>query len=362
MSHYEERLERDLQRIHTEVHEIGVTVATAVEQATTSVLTGDRALAASTILGDLPVNRRIRRLDRACHTFVVRHLPSAGQLRFVSSVMRLSIALERIGDYAATIAREGNQLASPPPETVSRDMQLLSDQALDMLRQAIQSFDEDNADLARGTKGMAGQVDAIFARTFDDLIREGSEGSHSVRELFAMLVILNRLERVSDQAKNLCEEAIFTATGETKEPKVYRVLFVDERDDSLTHLAVAYARRAFPEGGHFDSAGLHPAAAIAPAFLRQLDDSGYSVSGLAPELLDTRPLHLDHYHVLVGINCDLFAHLPEVPFHSVCLRWDVDPAAGDPASDSPEALAAAQRRLAGEIRGLMETLRGEEPA
>ena len=70
------------------------------------------------VLGDLVVNRRVRKLDSKCHAFVARHLPSAGHLRFVSSVLRLSIALERVGDYAVIIARELAQLESPPPQQV----------------------------------------------------------------------------------------------------------------------------------------------------------------------------------------------------------------------------------------------------
>ena len=69
-----------------------------------ALLTRDRELAAEVILGDLPINREVRAIDALCHAFVARHLPSAGHLRFVSSVLRLNVELERIGDYAVTIA------------------------------------------------------------------------------------------------------------------------------------------------------------------------------------------------------------------------------------------------------------------
>ena len=44
----------------------------------------------------------------------------------------------------------------------------------------------------------------------------------------ALLSALNHLERISDQAKNICEETLFTITGETKAPKVYKILFLDQ--------------------------------------------------------------------------------------------------------------------------------------
>ena len=118
MTHYEERLEQDLAAIRERVRDITQRVDVALAHATKALITGDRGLANETILGDLVINRRVRKLDGRCHAFVARHLPSAGHLRFVSAVMRLSIALERIGDYAVVIARELGQLDQEPSETL----------------------------------------------------------------------------------------------------------------------------------------------------------------------------------------------------------------------------------------------------
>ena len=69
-----------------------------------ALLTLDRDLAYATVLGDKPINREIRELDRLCHAFVARHLPSAGHLRFVSSVLRLTW---RWSGSATTPSRSG---------------------------------------------------------------------------------------------------------------------------------------------------------------------------------------------------------------------------------------------------------------
>ena len=110
MTHYEERLEEDLAHLREGVVAVGEKVQHAMEHAVRALLQGDRELAYATVLGDLPINRDVRALDRQCHVFVARHLPSSGHLRFVSSVMRLNVALERIGDYAVAISREAVQL------------------------------------------------------------------------------------------------------------------------------------------------------------------------------------------------------------------------------------------------------------
>ena len=57
----------------------------------------DNELAYLTVLGDNPINRNSRKLDSLCHAFIARHLPSAGHLRLMSSIVRVNVALERIG-------------------------------------------------------------------------------------------------------------------------------------------------------------------------------------------------------------------------------------------------------------------------
>ena len=95
MTHYEERLEADLTTLRSLVAEVSDDVEKALENAVHAVLNLNRPLAYRTVLGDLPINRKVRNIDRLCHAFVARHLPSAGHLRYVSAVLRLAVSIER---------------------------------------------------------------------------------------------------------------------------------------------------------------------------------------------------------------------------------------------------------------------------
>jgi phosphate transport system protein len=106
MTHYEQRLERDLSRIKQHLASLAESIEAAVEDAVHALLTGNGKLANTTVLGDQSINRASRALDRMCHGFIALHLPSAGHLRLVSSIIRGNLSLERIGDYAVTICRE----------------------------------------------------------------------------------------------------------------------------------------------------------------------------------------------------------------------------------------------------------------
>lgn len=361
MSHYQERLERDLAKIRHEIGDVGRKVGEAVHEAVHALLTGNRVLANETALGDHPINRQVQRLDGACHAFVARHLPSAGHLRFISSVLRLNVQLERIGDYAVHIARQAARLRGKPPAPVARDVEMLSSQAERVLEQALESFLASNAELARGTAGMADQVNASFAKVWRDLLEEGKQGSHPLEELFAYLEVFERLSRVSDQAKNLCEETIFSAVGEIKAPKVYGVLFVDQKDDFVTQMAVAFARKAFPRSGRYTSAGLEPASEVDPRCARYLDEHGYEVADLEPASLDATYEELASHHVIVSFAGDLVERGIEIPFHTALVEWEAAPLPGDAAPErAAELLAAVHREIGHRIRELMELLRGEE--
>ncbi|MGW8180493.1 MAG: phosphate signaling complex PhoU family protein [bacterium] len=127
MSKYEERLEADLSVIKNEVQKVGSLAETAVEGAVKSILTWNHQLAYETILRDQVINRAVKGLDNLCHAFVVRHSPTAGHLRFVSSVIRINIALERVGDYAVTVCREMARLSTKPPQSVTSDLEISVD-------------------------------------------------------------------------------------------------------------------------------------------------------------------------------------------------------------------------------------------
>jgi phosphate transport system protein len=362
MTHYEERLQHDLEGIRERVRDLAARVDTALGHAVRALLTGDKDLANDVILGDLVVNRRVRKLDGRCHAFVARHLPSAGHLRFVSSVMRLSVALERIGDYAVVIARELGRLDDRPPKPIESDLEMVSGQVRAMLQQAARAFDEGNAEMARGTLAVGHTIDVTLRRVFADLVAQGEAGSRSINDLFALGGALNRLSRAADQAENICEETIFVATGQMTKKRLSSVLFVAERDDSLTQLAVAYARKAFGDSNRFESAGWAPAKDLEPRCRLFLESRGLDSYGLEPTTLEALGPELLGFDVIVGLEPDAGDHLPpDLPFRTVVLHWDVGVPPNDLDQDRAEAaLEESFTRLRDEIGRLMDVLRGKE--
>ena len=358
MSHYEERLERDLLNIREQVAEMAGLVETATKNAMHALQTGNNKLASATVLEDHVINRSMRRIDQLCHKFIALHLPSAGPLRMLSSVIRANIELERIGDYAVTIARESLQLSSPPSGPMSRELERVGSETLLMLSQSIKAFNELNPEMAKGTMIMEEQMENDLDIIYSELM--ANDDRDTVKSMLAMFAVFTQLKRVADQAKNLCEETVFAVTGDTKAPKIYNILFVDEDNSCQSQVAEAIARKNFPESGRFISAGRQPAAALNPVMVEFLDGHGVNLAVTAkPNPIDMTPLQLTTQHVIVSLQGPVKSYFEQIPFHTTPLEWDVGPAPESGDEAGIQRMEELYRDMAVQIRDLMEILRGE---
>lgn len=358
MKYLDKRLENDINHIRGRVKNVAELVENAVKDAVHALLTGNNKLAYVTMIGDAPINREIREIDRLCHGFIALHLPGAGQLRFISAVIRIGIGLERIGDYAVTICRGAVQLSKPPEGGLAREMELMSDTSRRMLHQSLLAFYEGNDASAKATTGMADQLDRAFGSVFKRL-EEESGGGRPIEELFSLLTMFNMLERVSDQAKNICEETIFFVTGETKAPKVYRILFLDEDNVCQSQMAEAIATKTYPDVGCYDSAGRQAFGQLDLAMVAFMQSHGFDLQGIEPRQLELTNEELANYHVIVSLQGPVKSYIDKVPFHTAAFEWDVgDIPLGRDEKETNQCFEEIYREIAIQIHDVINTLRG----
>lgn len=349
MLHLEARQEKDLNEIRQQMLVQADMVAKAVENAIHAVQTGNRRLAYATVLGDHPINRHTRDIDRLCHSFIAVHLPSAGPLRLLSAIIRANLEMERMGDYAVTIARESVQMSNPPQGPMARELERVASETLLMLRQSMRAFRELNADLARGTMSIADQIEHNMDMVYEELV-ENSERAQ-IKDNLAIFVIFNQLKRVADQSKNLCEHTVFAATGEQKALKVFNILFLDRDNSRLGPLAAAIASSGYPHSGRYGTAGSAPAGRLDEQLTRFLDERGLPVTERSPRALaDISHHELIDKHLLICLEGGIQDYPIQVPFHTSVLEWDL----GEPAD-----IEGLYRELAPRLRDLLELLRGK---
>lgn len=363
MTHYQERLEKDFEEIQSGLKGVADLVQEQVGEAVSALLGFDHELANQVILRDRIVNRATRNLDRLCHGFIVRHLPVGHHLRYISSVLRLDVALERIGDYAATVCRHSLRCSAPPKGEIARDIEQIAHQSRTCLTEAVLAFQDQNADLARKTLGLTYNMDTVHDNAFEDLVKAAETDAVPVRDLFGYIKALYFLLRVSDQAENIAHETLFAATGEEKEPKVYRILFVDRANDCRALVAEAYARKTFADRGSFSSAGWDPADSIRPEAVPFFEDHGFSLEGLYPKPLPDLMAAPKHFHVVIGLDQKAREMVGELPYKTVFLNWDLGPCPfGEADLDGMERLEGIYREIASRMRDLMLILVGADAA
>jgi phosphate transport system protein len=353
MSLLEKRLENDLTEIRNRLADQAGTVEVAVNNALQALQTGNKTLAYQTVLNDYPINRNMRRIDRLCHRFIAVHLPSGAHLRLLSAAIRVNIELERIGDYAVTISREALQLSSPPTHALGRELDRIASETMLMLRQAIKSFNELNEELARSTKLMSGSMEY----NLDTIYNEIAESSQvkDIKDTIALFVIFTQLKRVADQAKNLCEDAMFAASGSEKPPKEHNILFVDQDNALGSQLAEAIAANNHPDAGHYRSAGAAAADSLNPDLVSFMKERGVNMDNSTPTAFsDLTPHEIADQHVIVDLAGVLGSLLPEIPFHTSVLEWDIAAEGGQGDIDT------MYRTLALNIKDLIDLMHGEE--
>jgi phosphate transport system protein len=357
VTHYEARLEEDLEEIRREVEKVGGWVDENVRDAVISLTRFDRVRANETILRDRAVNKRIDDIDHLAHLFVIKHLPSAGHLRFVSAVMRVTVALERVGDYAVTICRETLQLTGPPPTRVIQDVEVLGQQVQNALKSAIAAFITGDLELAASGIGMAKQVESTYRKTVHDLQGAAAKDKADAPDLFSLLIAIRVLKRASDQAVNICEQTSFAVTGEAREEKRYRILFMDEDNKLLSAMAESFAKEAFPDVGRYLSAGANPAPEFDADFLQFLKGRGVKVEGTPQDLQEVLDQVDRHFHIIVGVGVNPSKYIDDIPFRTVVLEWDAAELHEEVAGlQGKERLQGLYRALSGRVDGLMRTL------
>ena len=361
--HLHERVQHDLDAISRRLRRMSELVLKALEDAIEAVSTRDRKLATTVILVDNRIDYLERHVDRLCQEFLVRHMPVAAQLRYIIAAVKVNAELERIGDYAEAIARRAVTLASYDTLPERDRIFDMARSAFQMLRQAVQAFLDGDHERASRCFELDRQVDATNSAVWTALARsETAETDFTVR--FALLGVLNRIERVADRACNIAEEAIYAHRGEVARhvPRHdVRVLFYDDSNSLRSQIAEAIGRTQAPSHFLFSSAGVHPADALDPGMVRLMTRHGVDVSRQRPKAL-AEVGAVDDFHLVVTMSSLSAAKLPPLPYGGTEIHWDIaDPAETAGTPDEDRAYQAVYDDLETKIQELIESMLGVHP-
>lgn len=362
-SHYEATLQRDIDLIRSKVLEMSNLAEKALKDALRAVVEKNRQAAYSVVLRDQNIDEFEKQIDRLCLEFLVRQQPVAGHLRFVYATIKINAEMERIGDYAESIARQALKIAHLPEVPAVKRFEEIAQFSIPMLRDAVRAFTDQNAELAKSTMVIEEKVDELRNRINAELLGMRQENRIPLESLTPLMTIARRFERVSDQAKNICEEVLYMCTGEYSKHKgteVLRVLFVDEHNACRSQMAEGIANALGQPRLVFASAGLDPKP-VDPATVKFMKEKGIDVSRQTSKAIEQIP-NFDHYQVIIALAKEAQKVFPPPPTKTVSLEWAVQ----DPSkvSGSPEQVKAAYEAtyqyICEHINDLAEAILGDK--
>jgi len=361
-THYEESLERDLNRIREKLRHMVGLAARSLDDSLDAFFTANRPKAYLVVLRDQNIDELERDIDRLCLEFLVRQQPVASPLRFVYATIRINQDLERVGDYCESIARNSLKISHLDLHFLHDRYREMASIAVPMLRDAVRAFVERDVDLAKKTMQSENEVDRFRTIINNDVVRYQQAGRIPLEALTPLLTIARRLERVSDQADNICEEVIYICTGRYARHQgadVFRVLFVDKHNSCLSQMAEAIGNSLQEPRFMFTSAGLEPAP-LDPRIAEFLKTKGIDPAHHSSQAIDQVP-NLEYYQVVIAFGRETLKSL-QLPAKSVLIDWNLeDPCAFAGSAEQVEAsYEKAHRFIEQHLRDLTQAMLGAE--
>jgi arsenate reductase len=204
-------------------------------------------------------------------------------------------------------------------------------------------------------------VDVLKSRLNADLMALSRENKIPFEALNALMMVARHIERVSDQAKNICSEVLYMCTGSHarhKAGEAIRLLFVDVQNSCRSQMAEAIAHSLNQPLFVFSSAGLEPTS-IDPNTVSFLREKGLNVARQTSKAIDQIP-NLEFYQIIVALAPEAERVFPRPPSKTVCLDWSVpDPSRtrGTPA-EIRAAYEQTYQFLRAHIQDLVEAVAG----
>jgi phosphate transport system protein len=211
------KFEHELEALRDRVAEMGKMaqqmVAMAISAMTDLPAVYQKVLALEEQLDQMQLD-----IDHEAVRLLTVYSPVAADLRFVLSVSHANQALERIGDQAVGLCHNLDFAHRHADATVLPKLQKMGEAVQAMVRDAILAFVCNDASLAQTTMTQDDLVDAlndqIMRETLsDDVVRQAIAGPKDVAGALTQILLARSLERIGDQATNICEEVIYMVKG-----------------------------------------------------------------------------------------------------------------------------------------------------
>ena len=206
--------ELELQALRDDINEMWKLVLSQLEKAKQAFVNNDIELAHEVISREKRVNAFDSKIDSDCENYIALYAPVAIDLRLVLSLIKITNTLERIGDFADSIARQILDDDFPPLEAkLKEDLKLnkIFDTVITMLYNCFITLESENTKLSGKILATDDKVDKLYYNGLfilaDYIVKEPDKAKAAYA--LKIMLVLRKLERVGDHCSNIVEEIVF---------------------------------------------------------------------------------------------------------------------------------------------------------
>jgi phosphate transport system protein len=214
-SHTDRHYEAELKGLHVKILEMGGFVEKQIADAVDAMINRDDEQARVIIDRDQMVNRMDVQVDDLCLRLLALHQPAARDLRLITTGLKITTDLERIGDMAVNMCERILELNREPQLKPFLDLPRMAEVAQHMLRESLDSFVREDVDLALAVCREDDVIDDLNSQLFRELLSYMVEDPQTTRRAIRLLFIAKYLERIGDHATNIAEMVVFMVRGKS---------------------------------------------------------------------------------------------------------------------------------------------------
>jgi phosphate transport system protein len=215
LQHTDRHYEAELKQLHLKILEMGGFGEKQIVNAVTALVNRDDDLARVTIERDHTVNRMDVEIDELCLRLLALHQPTARDLRLITTGLKITTDLERIGDMAVNMCERALELNQEAQLKPFIDIPRMAEVAQTMLRQSLDAFVREDVELALKVCRDDDIIDHLNDQLFRELLSYMMEDPQTITRALRLLFIGKYLERIADHATNIAEMVVFMVKGKS---------------------------------------------------------------------------------------------------------------------------------------------------
>jgi phosphate transport system protein len=209
----ETHFQKELEELKEDLLKMTTLVEEAIRDAVQSMVKKDTELAQKASKKENQINSMKIAIDNMCLKLLALRQPMAADFRFISSAMKITTDLERMGDQAVKISERAISLIQEPQLIPYIDIPKMAEIAQSMVKDVLNAFVNRDSKLARSVYEKDNLVDGLNDQVIRELLPYMASDPKTTARAVHLMIVCRCLERIADQATNIAEDVIFMVDG-----------------------------------------------------------------------------------------------------------------------------------------------------